>query len=161
MNASKFIAFATSTQVQNYCIASAFVGGTAITYVPTLGQVNNALTAHGLPTIVVIDTMVDLETKDHSISSVDPWEDADGADRYVVFVPDLNLGNYLAGPIAMETNPPKQATIVKKGHILVSKWSDVDPVAEYTMGEANVFPSFGRISDCWNLDTESHTTWGA
>ena len=48
MNLSKFVAFQTSTQVQNWCIASAFIGGTAIRYTPTLAQVNKMMVAQSL-----------------------------------------------------------------------------------------------------------------
>jgi hypothetical protein len=65
----------------------------------------------------------------------------------------------LYGPIAEETNPPKQVTQAKKGPILISKWSDVDPVAEYTKGELNAFPSWPIIDRVLSLDTESTTTW--
>jgi hypothetical protein len=74
---------------------------------------------------------------------------------------DLKCGDMLYGPIAEETNPPKQVTQAKKGNILVSKWSDVDPVAEYTKGESNVFPSWPTVDRALILDTEHTTTWGA
>jgi len=160
MNTSKWIAFRTSTQVQNYTSAM-YAGGSLIKLAPTLQQANDMLRAQGLPDIIVIDTAIDIETEAHTITSVDPWLDASSADRYVLFCPELPLGNMLVGPIAMETNPPKQATVAKKGHILVSKWSDVDPVAEYTMGETNAFISWPTIDACWILDSESHTTYGA
>jgi len=161
MNRTKWVAFRTSTQVQNYTISESFVGATRITMVPRLEQVNEMLRGHGYPQIVVVDTSVDIETKAHGVTSYDPWLDSSSADRYVLFSPTLQLGNTLVGPIAMETNTPKQATIAKKGHILVSKWGKADPVAEYTSGETNAFPSWPTIDQCWILDTESHTTYGA
>ncbi len=51
--------------------------------------------------------------------------------------------------------------LAKKGHVLVSKWSTINPLVEWTMGESNAFVSFSAIRSCWSLDTESHTTWGA
>jgi len=161
MNRTKWIAFRTSTQVQNYCISSAYIGGTAIRYVPTLKQVNDMLASFGLPMLVVVDTSIDIETAAHGITSYDPWLDSSAADRYVLFAPQLPLGNMLVGPIAMETNTPKQCTLSKKGHIIVSKWSKADPITEFTMGETNAFPSWPTIDSCWILDTESHTTYGA
>jgi len=159
MNRSKWIAFRTSTQVQNYTSAS-FVSGSWVKLAPTLAQVNDMLRDQGLPDIIVVDTVVDIETEAHTITSYDPWLNSSSADRYVLFCPELPLGNTLVGPIAMETNPPKQCTMAKKGHILVSKWSDVDPIAEYTMGETNAFISWPTIDSCWILDTESHSTYG-
>lgn len=160
MNRSKWIAFRTSTQVQNYTSA-AFVGGAWVKLAPTLTQVNDMLRDQGLPDIIVIDTAIDIETAAHAITSTDPWLDAAGADRYVLFCPELPLGNTLVGPIAMETNKPNQATIAKKGHILVAKWAETDPISEITLGETNAFISWPTIDACWILDTESHTTYGA
>jgi len=160
MNLSKFVAFQTSTQVQNYC-GYGYVSGAIFRPIPTLEQANAMLTSRGLPNIIVVDTSIDIENAAHSITSYDPWLDSSAADRYVLFAPQLPLGNMLVGPIAMETNPPKQATISKKGHILVSKWSDVNPVCEWTMGETNAFPSWPTIGSCYVLDTESHTTFSA
>jgi len=160
MNLSKFIAFQTSTQVQNYC-GYGYVAGAIFRPIPVLSQVNDMLKLHGLPTIIVVDTSIDIETSAHAVTSYDPWLDSSGADRYVLFAPQLPLGNMLAGPIAAETNPAKQATLVKKGNILVSKYSEVNPTCEWTMAETNAFPSWPTIGSCWILDTESHTTYGA
>jgi len=160
MNRSKWIAFRTSTQVQNYTSAL-FVSGAWVKLAPSLKMVNEMLVEQGLPTIVIVDTSIDIETSAHGITATDPWLDADGADRYVLFAPDLPLGETLVGPIAMETNTPKQATIAKKGHVLVSKWGETNPVTEWTMGETNAFPTWPTIDMCWILDTESHTTYGA
>jgi hypothetical protein len=159
MNHSKWVAFRTSTQVQNYCSA-VFVGGSVVKLVPTLQQVNDMLVSQGLPTVIVVDTSVTIETAAHTQTAYDPWLDSSAADRYVLFCPELPLGNMLVGPIAMETNSPKQCAMAKKGHILVSKWSTVDPINEITMGETNAFVSWPTIDQCYILDTESHTTWG-
>jgi hypothetical protein len=160
MNMSKWIAFRTSTQVQNYCSAL-FVSGAWVKLAPSLKMVNEMLVSQGLPQIIVVDTVVDIETAAHGITSYDPWLDASSADRYVLFCPELPLGNTLVGPIAMETNPPPQATIAKKGHILISKFGTVDPVSEVTMGETNAMISWPTIDRCWILDSESHTSYGA
>jgi len=159
MNLSKFVAFQTSTQVQNYC-GYGYVAGAIFRPIPTLEQANVMLASHGLPQIVVIDTSITIETVAHGQTSYDPWLNSSSEDRYVLFAPELPLGNMLVGPIAMETNAPKQATIVKKGHILVSKFSTGDPISEITLGETNAFPSWPTIGDCYILDTESHSTYG-
>lgn len=160
MNRSKWIAFRTSTQVQNYTSAG-FVSGSWVKLAPTLAVANEMLVSQGLPTIIVVDTSISIETASHTVTAYDPWLDASSADRYVLFCPELPLGNTLVGPIAAETNPAKQATLAKKGHILVSKWSEVNPTCEWTMAETNAFPVWPTISSCYILDTESHTTYGA
>jgi hypothetical protein len=64
----------------------------------------------------------------------------------------------LFAPIAEETNPPKQVTQTKVDGVLISKYSDVDPVMEFTKGESNAFPSWTRVDECFNLYTLA-TTW--
>jgi len=160
MNLSKFIAFQTSTQVQNYC-GVGYVAGAIFRPIPTLAQANDMLLSRSLPTIIVVDTSITIENAAHTRTAYDPWLDASSADRYVLFAPELPLGATYVGPIAMETNAPKQATIAKKGHILVSKYSEVNPVCEWTLAETNAFPVWPTIDGCYILDTESHSTFGA
>jgi len=161
MNLTKWSDFRQSTEVQNFVVPFALWGGTKLKRAPNLKVANEALASEGLPQIIVIDTRIAYEGTDHSITNVDPWLDSAGADRYVTFLEDLKCGDMLHGPIAEETNPPKQVLQAKKGPILISKWSDVDPVAEYTKGELNAFPSWPTIDRVMSLDTENASTWGA
>ena len=165
MNRSKFLAFRVSTQVKNFATPYSLYGGPQAKRAPTLEIANAALKSEGFPIIVVIDTRISYEDASHTITSVDPWLDSatPAADRYVTFLEDLRCGDMLHGPIAEETNPPKQVAQAKKGPILISKWSDVDPVAEYTKGELNAFPSWPSIDRVMSLDTEMGTAgaWGS
>jgi len=160
MNRSKWLAFRVSTQVKDFVTPFALYGSPTVKRAPTLEMANDALKSEGFPLIMIIDTRVSFEDAGHTISHVDPWEDADGSARYVTFLEDLKCGDMLHGPIAEETNPPKQVVQAKKGPILISKWSDVDPVAEYTKSELNAFPSWPTIDRVLSLDTEDATTWG-
>lgn len=162
MNRSKWLAFRISDQIKDFVIPYAIYGGTRKQRAPTLEVANEALKSEGYPQIMIIDTRISYEDAGHTITSVDPWLDSAGADRYVTFLEDLRCGDMLYGPIAEETNPPKQVVQAKKGPILISKWSDVDPVAEYTKGELNAFPSWPTIDRVLSLDTEMSTTgsWG-
>jgi len=161
MNHSKWLAFRVSTQVLDFVAPYAIYGGVRKKRAPNLTIANEALLSEGYPMIVIIDTRISYEDVNHTITSVDPWLDSSAADRFVVFLEDLKCGDMLYGPIAEETNPPKQVIQAKKGPILISKWSDVDPVAEYTKGELNAFPSWPTIDRVMNLDSESTTTWNA
>ena len=162
MNRSKWLAFRISDQIKDFVIPYAIYGGTRKQRAPTLEVANEALKSEGYPQIMIIDTRISYEDAEHTITSVDPWLDSAAADRFVTFLEDLKCGDMLHGPIAEETNPPKQVVQAKKGPILISKWSDVDPVAEYTKGELNAFPSWPTIDRVLSLDTEMSTTgsWG-
>ena len=159
MNLSKWAEFRQSTEVQDFVVPFALYGGSKVKRAPNLSVANEALRSEGLPQIIVIDTRVAYESVGHVISNVDPW--LNSTDRFVTFLEDLKCGDMLYGPIAEETNPPKQVLQAKKGPILISKWSDVDPVAEYTKGELNAFISWPTIDRVMSLDTENETTWGA
>ncbi len=121
---------------------------------PNLEQINMYLDAQGLPSIVIIDSYVDIEIAG-SINSENCWNS-----KYVTFVPFLEVGNMLSGPIAAETNPPKQAIMAKMDRVLVEKFSTTDPVNEFTVGLLNAFPSFPAIDRCYRLDTEKNAVDG-
>lgn len=153
MDLTQWGQFAASTETQNYAFGKVSAG-TAIKLTPTLAEANIMLQSRGLPTIIIIDQNITIETGEHAQSTVKPW-----TTNYVTFIPDFNVGEMLFGPIAEETNPPKQAVQVKQGNILVSKFSDVDPVCEWTKGETNAFPSWYRVDECYSLYVNSASAW--
>jgi len=120
----------------------------------TLGMVNQALKDMEYPQIVVVDQSIVTETEDHDQVTQNPFYAG-----HICFLEDLPIGNMLHGPIAEETNPPKQVVQAKHGNVLVSKWRTVDPVVEWTKGESNVFPIWPLIDRCYLLDTLNASTW--
>lgn len=122
---------------------------------PPRDAVNAMLRALELPEIIVIDQSLRTEDQAHSRSNVDPW-----TKKYVVFIPDTNVGELMWSTSAEELNPPKQVIQSKKGNILVSKWSNVDPVAEYTKGEIYAFPSMPAINEIYRLDVHQNDATG-
>ncbi len=114
---------------------------------PSLKQLNQALVQQGLPQVVVINTYVYLENENHVQTSTDPW-----GSTYVTFVPELQCGKMLFGPLAEELNPPKHIIQKKQDGVLISRWGEVDPVQEITKGETNAFPSWGNRDYCWRFD---------
>ena len=126
---------------------------TSITKAPNLQVMNEFLSAEGLPKIILVEQSIGIENDDNAISYVNPWKAG-----YITYIPQSQLGRTLAGPIAEETNPPKQIIQAKKGSILVSKYSQVDPVAEMTKGELNAFPSWNTVDYCYLQNVEA-TSW--
>ena len=147
--------FQASTETQNFVRPYTFNGTTRVNDVPDIDTVNRALKANDLPTIIIIDQSITTEAEGtHTQTTANPW-----VTGHVALIPDLALGNMLAGPIMEELSPPKHVTQTKVGPVLISKFSDVDPVAEYTKGEASAFPSWPEVDRCWNLYTLSASTW--
>jgi len=158
MNKTKWAEFRAADETKDFVAPYALYGGVRKKRSPNLTVANEALESEGLPTIIIIDTRISYEDVEHAITSVNPFLYG-GADAYVTFLEDLKCGDMLHGPIAEETNPPKQVIQAKKGPVLISKWSDVDPVAEYTKGELNAFPSWPTIDRALIMNTEHTTIW--
>jgi hypothetical protein len=159
MNYTNWLYFIASTEVMNqvwpYVGPNSVVSSTSVP-LPALDQVNAYMRARMLPEIVVLDQSLTFEADGtHTQTNTDPW-----ITKYVLFVPDLSIGETLYTPSAEELNKPSQVMQAKKGPILVSKWSDVNPVAEYTKGELNAFPSWPAIDSCWRLNTQLYAADG-
>lgn len=154
MDLTKWQQFRATTEVKDFVAPYMVYGGVRAKRAPTLEVANSTLKGEGLPVIVIIDTYVDIETDVHVITATNPW-----TTKYVTFIPEMKIGDMFYGPIAEETNPPKQVVQAKKGPILISKYSEVDPVTEFTKGELNAFPSWPTIDRCWILNTMHHITF--
>lgn len=141
-----------NTQVQN---EFAVLRNTTIKAEPTLEDLNRLLSARLLPQIIVVDSNTRFESAAHSLTNVAAWKNG-----YVTFIPDMNVGNVLHGPIAEETSPSvsKKALMTKRDHILISKWSELEPFGEFTKGQANAFPRFNDVDNIFILKVDA-TTW--
>jgi hypothetical protein len=119
---------------------------------PTLDELNREMAARLLPKIIVVDSLVRFENKDHALTNIAPWKGG-----YVTFIPQLQIGNILHGPIAEETSPSvsKKAMQVKRDHILLSKWSELEPFGEFTKGQANAFPRFTDVDSLFILKVDA------
>lgn len=148
----------------NYALATTEVKDTFSTFqrlssnrrnVVTLDDMNTMLDAMMLPRVVVVDSKVRFENAEHTLSSVAPWKTG-----YVSFVPDMNVGKVLHGPIAEENaeSVAKKATMTKRDHVLISKWSELEPFGEFTKAQANAFPVFNDVDSIYILKVNG-TTW--
>lgn len=120
-----------------------------------LDDINMYLQGHMLPSIIVVNSAVRFESLAHSMTNVAPWKTG-----YVTFLTDQMVGNVKHGPIAEENlaSVKKIAVMTKRDHVLISKWSTMDPVAEMTKGQANAFPTFNDVDSIYILKTNG-TTW--
>jgi hypothetical protein len=125
---------------------------TVISSEPTLEEMNRVLDARMLPKIIMVDSISKFENVDHALTNVPSWKGG-----YVTFIPQLQVGNILHGPIAEETSPAvsKKAIQVKRDHILISKWSELEPFGEFTKGQANAFPRFTDVDSLFILKVDA------
>ena len=119
-----------------------------------LASVNRLLVARNLPQIVIIETYIGIENKAGVITSTNPW-----SDTHVLFVPEIVQGNMFNGPIAEEIEKPDGVVQSKNGNVLISIQKGFNPVRVVTKGECNVFPSWPKVNQCFNMYTGSTTTW--
>jgi hypothetical protein len=121
----------------------------------TLEDVNMMLTSLMLPTIMVVNSKVRFENGEHTLSTVAAWKTG-----YITFISDLVVGSIKHGPIAEENaeTVAKKATLTKRDHVLISKWSDLEPFGEYTKAQANAFPVFNDVDSIYILKTNA-TSW--
>ncbi len=152
MDRTAFGELQANTQVQN---EFAVMRNTTVKATPTAGDLNNLLESRLLPKIIVVDSAVRFESNAHALTNVAPWKTG-----YVAFIPDLKVGNILHGPIAEETSESvsKKAIQVKRDHVLLSKWSELEPFGEFTKGQANAFPRFTDVDGIYLLYVNG-TSW--
>jgi hypothetical protein len=79
---------------------------------------------------------------------------------YVAFLADLQVGKVLHGPIAEENSAEvkKIATLSKVGHVLITKWAQLEPFGEFTKAQGNFFPTFADVDSIYLLKTNG-TAW--
>ncbi|OPL11243.1 MAG: hypothetical protein AVO38_15950 [delta proteobacterium ML8_D] len=120
-----------------------------------LQEVNAFLVNHRLPSIMIVDSAVRLENAEHTLSSVTPWNNG-----YVAFLTSQRVGSVKHGPIAEENaeSVKKKVVSYKRDHVYLSKWSELEPFAEFTKAQANAFPTFDDVDSIYLLRVDD-TNW--
>ena len=141
MNSATLAKLVEQDETIKYC-ASFASNALGISQIPALDDVNAYLKRQvafkGLQ-IIEIDQEVTIELKDGTRTTVNPFED-----DVVLFSESKVLGKtYYKKPIDMNmTN--SVALKAMRGHTMIKKFSEEEPVKEVTQGIANLFPA-------WNL----------
>jgi len=149
MDRTAFTRLQASTQVQEEW---AVLRNTTTKATPTFADLNNLFESRLLPKIILVDSNVRFENELHALSNVAAWKNG-----YVTFIPDIKVGNILHGPIAEETSESisKKAIQVKRDHILISKWAELEPFGEFTKGQANAFPRFTDVDGIFIMKVDA------
>jgi hypothetical protein len=145
--------FVLSTETQTFLKSYFNLSAESVNILESVEAVNRVMTANSLPYFVKMEQSVGIESKAGVITYVNPFDS-----NYITFIPEMKLGDMLNGPIAEEIAPPKQVIQSKFGNILVSKYSEADPFAEFTKGETNAFPSWKNVNTCMSMKTTA-TSW--
>ena len=87
-------------------------------------------------TFRIVDSSFKVQMHDGTDKSVRPWVEAN-----IVGLPSENVGRLVYGTLAEETNPVEAVSYQKSGSfLLISKYSNNDPLEEFTSGQALVLP---------------------
>ncbi len=130
------------------------LNATSLAATPTLAQVNAALSASNLPTIIIMDSYVAIELETGVRSTVNPFTTG-----VVTFIPDLIVGNTYHAPLADELVAESTALKVKRGPVLIKKYSVEEPsIREVTKGLANAFPVWASAQQSY-LMYALDTSW--
>lgn len=152
MNQDTFDRMVTSKQLINAC-AGWVIQATGIdTLTPSLEVVNRVFASQKLPEIRIIESLVTIEINGKQ-TVVEPWEDG-----VVTLIPELMVGSTYYAPLADEMVTDSMATKVKRGHVLIKKYSEEEPLKECTVAMANAFPAWGDSQRSFLIDT-LHTSW--
>jgi len=152
MDQNAFDILAQNDQVRQYfAFSQNFVGGNVP--IPDLEQVNSMLQKRYKIQINIVDRTIIVE-RDGKREVKTPWE----ANK-VVFLETSKVGRLMYGILAEETRKSKAATYTKAGSfILIKKWSNEEPFAEYTSSQALVIPVIDAVDSIYLLDTEEAVT---
>ena len=118
-----------------------------------MGTVNSWLAANNYPQIRPFNASIGIE-KDGKVIYTNPWEE-----HNVAYTPDGQIGSLNIGPVVEKVRPQDQVTYADYLDNLVKKFSEVDPVTEFTAFEMNAFPSFDEVDQCFLLNTNNVTTF--
>jgi hypothetical protein len=153
MHPDAFDLIVASTEFSDAC-KSLIIGQSQVLGYLGLDTVNAVLRSLNLPPIELIETSVDIEGRDGSLTSANPWDA-----NHVLFVPNASLGNLYVGPIAEEIERPDGVMQAKRNQILISIQRDFNPVSVLTKAESNCFPSWVNVDKCYSLYVNSTSTW--
>ena len=134
MSFDLWINFMNSAKVQSKLVAFYNIGKQSASFAVTIENVNSYLTANKLPNIEIIQHITHIEV-DGKPTFLQPFDV-----NAVSFVPMGDLGT-LHNAVSMEQiHPVTGKSYAKFGPTLLSKWSESDPLVEYTGMEMNAFP---------------------
>lgn len=154
MDRATFKSFRNSPQVKIYFASSIGISASA-DYIPTpnLDQINSFLSDDLGVQIIIINKSISYE-KNGVTTSVKPF-----AKDTVVFLNSLNVGSLVWGRLSamarLEMLRKTSDREVVDDYILVSKYSEDEPLREFTKSEALVVPVLDNVDSIFILNTKS------
>lgn len=129
--------FIKTTDVKD--LFGAYLGKSNNKVIPTLDTVNEMMQGLRLPIIELVEKPIGIE-KNGVISTIYPFADASA-----VFIPAGKLGTIKNALAAEQMKPVGNISYGTFNNVLISKWQENEPWAEWTKSEFNAFPAFDAI----------------
>ena len=151
LSRASFNAFRRHAQVRElFAAGMGFAGANIPT--PNFAQVNDSLRGNYGVALEIVDRTVSYE-KNGTTVSVDPW-DANA----VVFLTSDQVGSLVWSRLAEMTHRAKQVTYAVADEFkLISKYHKVDPLREFTSGQAIVLPVLDNPEAIYIMNSEEAT----
>lgn len=132
--------------------------GQTVTNIDTLGKPTRAAMLEALGAefgaeFRVVNSSFIVEEADGTRKAIKPWEQAN-----VVGLTTDKVGRLVYGRLAEEIHPVDGVEYVKSGFILVSKFSDNEPLQEFTTAQAFVLPVIDGGNDVYVLHTDAESS---
>ena len=152
MSDTTFDKFAENAQTrENFAFTQNFVGANIPT--PDLEQINNMMARKFGLTLVIVDRTVTTE-RDGVRTVNTPW-----ATDNVIFLTSNKVGKLAYGILAEETRKSPKVMYEKSGSfILLKKWSEEEPFAEFTSSQCLALPVINNVSSIYLLNCEEAAT---
>jgi len=121
----------------------------------SLTTVNGYLQQNSWPTIRPFNASVGIEV-DGKVTYSNPFEKDN-----IIFTPDGLIGSLHVAPIVERDRPVAGVTYAEYNGNLVKKYSQTNPVVEFTAYEYNAFPSFDTIDQSFIMNTARKGSFSA
>lgn len=155
MNTATFAEFAETAEVIAMCSSYAN-NALSIAQTPGIEAVNSVMRnipyLYGLQ-IGLIDQDVIVENYDGTRTAGNPF-----ADNCVTFVESMNLGTTYYVPAVDTIVEGSKAVTAVRDYLTIKKYSEEEPLMEYTAGIANAFPAWESAQRSFLMDTHN-SSW--
>lgn len=148
MDGLTFDRMAATTQVQTFT-ASFAQNAFNLVGTPNLDQVNTVLRGMRLPTIIIWDSVINLESKAGVMTSTTGWEDGK-----ILFSATPQIGNTQWTTTADGRVTIDDAVKVQKDFVLVKAWAEQDPITVVTKGIAYSTPVLNGANSLYILSSQ-------
>lgn len=152
MDDTTFEALAKNAQMrESFAFTLGYVGSQVP--VPNFDQVNSVMKSNFKLNIIIVDRTVVTE-RDGKRTIHRPWMES-----RVVFLTNTKVGKLVYGTLAEDTRRSPDVMYEKLDNfILLKKWHEKEPFAEFTSSQALVIPVINNASSIYTLDSEEAST---